>query len=224
MLDVLFPGRCLLCGCWLLGTDVPVCAPCRLGLQVRGGNLCGNCGTRLVSENLTCLRCRDASFAFIRSAAVGAYDGALKSLIEQFKFGRRRRLAPLFARLSSEAMARQRWTYAVVPVPPRPGRRAPDSVELVARCLERNHGAAVLRLLERTGGAEQKSLDYSTRRANLSGRIRMSSRASTGSELPADVVILDDLFTTGATLDTCTRVLVQAGCKRVYGLTLAIEE
>ena len=78
------------------------------------------------------------------------------------------------------------------------------------------------RLLERTGGAQQKSLDFAQRRENLRGMIRLAPGAN--ALLPARVLLLDDVFTTGATLDACARALREGGCRSVLGLTLAIEE
>lgn len=150
------------------------------------------------------------------------YAGAARELVQQLKFGGRTRVAALFAELLAQALEARAPNLCVVPVPPRAGRKGPDAVELVARSLERRHGVTVLRALERTGGAQQKSLDLAERRQNLKGRIRLSTRRSL--QLPARVALLDDVFTTGATLDACAGVLRAAGCAEVMGFTVAIEE
>jgi predicted amidophosphoribosyltransferase len=78
-------------------------------------------------------------------------------------------------------------------------------------------------LLERRGGAPQKSLNYAQRQENLRGRIQLAGgQAARG--VPQQVTLIDDVFTTGATLDACARVLRAAGCATVFGITLAIEE
>jgi len=78
-------------------------------------------------------------------------------------------------------------------------------------------------MLQREGAVQQKSLDYEQRKANLKGKISLS-RSARCSAMPGEVVLLDDVFTTGATLDACARVLREAGCASVKALTLVIEE
>jgi predicted amidophosphoribosyltransferase len=176
----------------------------------------------LLSEKGTCTRCREAGYAFESNIALFPYSGAPRELIVKLKFADRRRLAALFAHFASAALEGELASCPVVPVPCRPGRSTPDAVELVARLLQKDHGKTVRRLLERTGGAQQKSLDFEQRRRNLSGMIRIATGGR--AEIPPRVVLLDDVFTTGATLDACARSLRDGGCQSVRGLTLAIEE
>ncbi len=240
ILEAIFPGRCLLCGKWLSVSkegrngatsawgqpnvlSVPLCDPCRTSLVPIGEDRCAKCGMRLVSESVTCTRCREADFVFESNIALFSYSREAKELIRALKFDGRLRLAGLFAGLASSAFCPEWETYPVVPVPPRPGRKTPDPVGRVAACLERQHGKTVRRLLVRTGGLQQKSLDLPRRRENLRGVIRLArERGHFG--LPTRVILLDDIFTTGATIDACARVLRDAGCEQVYAVTLAIEE
>jgi competence protein ComFC len=226
-LEVFFPGRCLLCGEWLpLAGDhwVPLCDECGNVLPGIGEPRCTRCGIQLISEKGTCLRCRAADFSFDSNMSLFPYDGPAKQLLNSLKFGRRTRLARFFADHAAGAL-KERCLEGVVlvPAPPRPGRRAPDAVELVARALEHRHGVPVRRLLTREGFVQQKSLDYEQRKANLKGKIRLG-QTDTRTGVPREVLLLDDVFTTGATLDACALVLREAGCSMVRALTLVIEE
>lgn len=227
LMEVLFPGRCLLCGDWLLLAGdhcVPICDACKEKLRPLSGPRCGRCGIELISEKGTCLRCRTANYSFDSNMSLFPYSGAAKSLLTAMKFGRRTRLAPFFAAHAVDSLRACGPSGAViVPAPPRRGRRTPDAVELVARALERNHGFTVLRLLARSGFVQQKSLDLERRRENLKGKISMASGA-TKRVLPREAVLLDDVFTTGATLDACARALREAGCASVKAVTLVIED
>jgi ComF family protein len=223
LLEAVFPGRCLLCARWLTGREpggAPLCGTCRDGLEPPGGDQCSRCGMPLVSEQGLCVRCRTADYAFDSSIALFVNGGQAKELLRALKFGGRRRLAVFFAERAAAALREAGRLLPVVPVPPRPGRKGPDTAELVARRLEHGQGMAVRRVLRRAAGVQQKSLSFPQRKENLSGKISLAR----GAAVPPAVVVLDDVFTTGATLDACARVLRGAGCARVYGLTLVIEE
>jgi competence protein ComFC len=226
VLEALFPGRCLNCGTWLLlesGHRLPLCADCAALLLPLAGRRCCRCGIELISELGVCVRCRNADYAFESSVSLFAYRGAAQRLLAGLKFDGRSRVAPFFAEKVADVLKERRFgTHVLVPVPPRPGRKSPDAAELVSRALGRTHGIAVLRPLLRTGSVQQKSLDYEQRRKNLKGKIRIDPRRAFPPGLP--VVLLDDVFTTGATLDACARVLLQVGCARVNAVTLVMEE
>jgi len=194
-----------------------------MSLETIGAERCGKCGIGLVSERSICMRCRKADFVFESNVAIFPYSRQAKELIRKLKFEGRVRLAGLFADLAAAAFPPEWETYPIAPVPPRRGRKTPDPADRVAACLEKQHGKTVRRLLERTGGLQQKSLDLPRRRENLRGMIRLAPDKGL-SGLPPQVILLDDIFTTGATIDACARVLHDAGCERVYSLTLAIEE
>ena len=224
--EALFPGRCLLCGAWLTGVpqdDAPVCDCCRHGLEWIREPRCERCGIELISERTTCMRCRGRQFAFLSNVSLFSYTGRARRLATCLKFEGRARLAPWFAGVAAAAMRERGWTSDLVPVPSRPDRKGPDAVELVARALERRHGFTIHRLLARTGGPQQKTLDYHQRKANLVGRIRLDGGHGSG-VVPPRAVVLDDVFTTGATIDACARVLREAGCNEVRTLTLVMEE
>jgi ComF family protein len=187
------------------------------------GPACSICGTPLLSEAGTCTRCRDRSYHFESARPVFEYAGAVRELLYLYKFEGRRRLAAVFAQWIAEALASCWPGVALVPVPGRAQplrRRGWEHVAEIARHLERRHGARVLCCLARLPGGQQKLLDFAARAANVRGRIRFRDL---GSPLPAEVVLLDDVLTTGATADECARVLRSAGARRVHLVTLAID-
>jgi len=223
--ELIFPGRCLLCGQWLpfaAGDGCPVCSECRSALTPLSGDRCAVCSMPLSSERGICMRCREARYTFDSNVSVFVYGGAVRRLITLYKFSGRRRLSRLFASCLAPVIGGRFPGRPVIPVPPRPHRRSMDAVERVARLLERDHGLEVHRCLERTGTVQQKSLDFEERAENLRGRIRVGGRAGRAS-VPAAAVLLDDVFTTGATADACSRALREAGCASVSVVTLAID-
>ena len=218
LLDVLFPGRCLLCGNWLPvpnGHPAPVCGECRERLSPISGGRCARCGMPLLSEREACTRCRHTEYSFESNLAIFPHSGPARELLARFKFEGRSRLRLTFRGHGRGCDGRPARQACRCPVfRPAPARKGPDAIEMVARSLERRHGRRVLRLLVRRGGAEQKSLDFMQRRDNLLGKIALRSGSAHGAALPPSVLLMDDVFTTGATLDACARTLREAGLPR----------
>ncbi len=226
-LEIIFPGYCLVCGDTLLFKDklvFPVCRTCLESLQpIRARNRCLTCSLPLISETGTCTRCRQHSFAFHSSFSVYEYRGTIREIISQYKFSNRRRLASLLADLLAPHLAQR---YPDLPVVPVPGsrrsvrRRGWDPMIEVTRMLGRRQGVSVFPVLIRGRGRPQKGLPYEERLENIRGTVavRCGSRS-----LPNEVVLVDDIFTTGATADECSKALVIHGVKKVDVLTLAID-
>lgn len=157
-----------------------------------------------------------------------------KELAFAWKSEGQRRLSPLFARLLLKAVRELGLEKTpLVPVPPRPGKIKEsgwDQVEDLARILEKK-GLVVRRdLLERKKGAQQKKLGREERlgAAGAVYDLRPAFRAAAagggfdgqGGGIPAEVVLLDDIVTTGATMEKCAWLLKAAGVQKVYGLAL----
>lgn len=223
-LEILFPRSCVLCGRGLLGEadrGYPLCGECEAGLPRIRGERCPMCGKPLISERGLCMRCRDRDFGFDSAYPLWEYSGSIKDLLISYKIRGVRTLAGFFASRVFDRLREEYLGASLVPVPFRKGkvRKAGwDQVEDLARSLERR-GVTVTRCLDRAEGASQKTLDYSSRMSNLTGKIRVRK----GAAIPDRVVLLDDVLTTGATLSECARVLKDAGARRVDALVLAAD-
>jgi predicted amidophosphoribosyltransferase len=90
----------------------------------------------------------------------------------------------------------------------------------VAHRLASEHGATVLDLLGRRASREQKGLNFEERLANIRGSILLKPRKAS---IPKELLLIDDVFTTGATVSECARLLRSGGARRVEVLTLAID-
>ena len=223
-LDLLFPQRCAGCGAPLaVGTgNVPLCRCCRHTLlaEVRpAAGYCHRCGAAVLPEQDTpCLGCRERELAFVSHEALFDYRGLLQDVLQEFKFSGCTGLARWFAELLASRIVAGHRDAVVVPVPARLQRirrHGYDTVDLLARHLHDTHRLPVQRLLRRRRGRQQKGLDFAARRSNLRGRLRLLRRPSS-----KPVLLVDDVYTTGATANECAALLLAAGAPSVRVLTL----
>ena len=95
-------------------------------------------------------------------------------------------------------------------------------MDRIARVLSRKRHIEIIRVLRRHRSVSQKTLSRAERQSNLSGKI--SLRKVKQYTIPEVVVLLDDVFTTGSTLSECALVLKNRGVRKVYAVTIAMEE
>jgi ComF family protein len=238
---VLFPSDCRICGTPLIRISrLPVCQECLDTIRPIEGGLCAICGERLFSPYAVagipgeprCGLCRRVEPLFARAVAYGSYESGLRELIHLLKFGGVRPAANVLGRMLAEAIAALEPEFpaegvAIVPVPlhrTKLRQRGFNQAELIARAaLKINPTRECLHLcaggLERTREtASQIGLTSHQRRENLRGAFRVAQP-----ELVKDreVLVVDDVYTTGATVSECARVLRRAGASKVWVATVA---
>jgi ComF family protein len=206
-------------------TRGPVCARCWAGITPITAPLCDRCGDPLPSwrvisvEQQQCARCRRGRSVVRRSRAIGPYEGSLRAIVHALKYDGRRSVArPLAAMLARAGADLLRDADLVVPVPlhrARRRRRGFNQAEELARHL----GVPIRHALRRARSTpSQTDLPAARRHANVRNAFALRWRARVRG---ACVVLVDDVSTTGATLDACARVLVAAGAREVRALTAA---
>ncbi len=245
---VLFPAPCRICGTTLLNASrIPICGLCLASFQPIEQPMCECCGRPFpaavaaaaqasVAAAVTtagteaarplCRLCRDGYDAFDRARSYGVYNDALHHAILLLKYEEVTRLGDWFAARLAEIVAREGEAFradVVVPVPLHPDRqreRGYHQAELIAgpraRRLHLRQGAYLLMrtkprparlVLSRKEHWDSVRGAYATRKRLRVDKLR--------------VLLLDDVLTTGATLDSCARALKQAGAAAVMGLTVA---
>jgi len=182
------------------------------------------CGRPLVSEKDTCLECRRGfpgrnRHSWDRLWALFPYTGEYRRLLSAYKFAKNVRLAEFFAEKIAEVIAANPVLKeaCVVPVPPRPGKIKStgwDQVEHLVRRLEKIEKVNVCRCLKRRKSKVQKRLSRAERMENLKGRVFPRGK------IPETVLVIDDVITTGSTMEVCAAVLKENGAEKVYGLCL----
>jgi ComF family protein len=227
LLSVLLAPRCAACTQPLERPSLgPVCTTCWQSILPLTPPLCDGCGDplpswRVVSVPLSrCPRCRRVSRAVDRSRAIGAYEGALRAIVHALKYDGRRSLArPLGALMQARGNDVLRHADAAVPVPLHPARRRERGFNQ-ADDLALHVGLPVVRALRRVRRTPaQADLPAARRHGNVKNAFALREPAATMRDKV--VVLIDDVSTTGATLDACARVLKEAGAREVRALTAA---
>jgi ComF family protein len=237
VLSGLFEPPCAACGDTLARPlDGAVCDRCWSDIHRITPPLCDRCGDPLPSSLVgrldggRCHLCRIAVGAVDRSRAVGAYEGRLRDIIHALKYDGRRSIAPRLAGLLRAAGADLlAGADGVVPVPLHPRRERARGFNQ-ATDLARGLGLPVMPLLERTRATRpQVDLTEFERHRNVTDAFAVSKTPgslfglsfSPPKNEPSVLVLIDDVTTTGATLEACARVLKAAGVREVRALTAA---
>lgn len=214
--DLLWPPRCA-------GCDLPatlLCDRCRAALPlINPEHACPRCGAPDGSHG--CAECGRTSLSFAAARAAGVLEWPLSRLVTLRKDAGESRLTPLVASLAADAAGEWcAWAQAVTFVPATPGavmRRGFDHAALLAAAFGAASGVPALDTLESRPRRDQRRLSREARRANS----RASLRALAGARVPARVLLLDDVLTTGATLDAAASALLEAGAGEVRVVAVA---
>jgi len=210
---------CVLCG----GPQGPICNNCRETYFPLTAGRCRQCG-KIIGDGELCLDCREGKGpqSLTRAAAWGHYAGRWKDFIWQIKYKSRPLLLQSLARpLSEAARFYLPPSDGLVPVPLHPERQAErgfNQAEVIASVLHWELGLPIVQGLARVQSSQhQVGLSRKERLANLKGVFAFQGVSIRGKEL----WLVDDVITTGATLEACAEVLLAAGASRVYAFTLA---
>jgi len=233
IISVFFPAGCRICEELLTrASRVPICDECLASFEPVPQRACHVCGRPLEGfelereERLVCLLCREKKYAFERARSFGLYQDKLVRAILLLKFERMEPLGEWFAGRLAEVVQRDSEGWAadlVVPVPlhrDREKERGYNQADLLAKPLARilklPHKAV---LLVRTKPRPDKQILSLEERWES---VRGAFATRPGSQVDKQrVLLVDDVMTTGATLDACARALLEAGAKSVSGLTVA---
>lgn len=213
----LFPARCA--GCRKVGAVW--CTQCQAQTHVLREPVCARCGYPLPEPRAECPACQHEHFDFAQARAWGSYAGPLRRAILKLKHKRNAELGAVLSRNLAAAMPRQWSVDGVVPVPlstRRAAQRGYNPVELLAGPLARELGlpVAASALWRARDTLPQMTLRLEQRWANVQDAFVGNAEAG-GRRL----LLVDDIFTSGATAQAATRALRAAGAEAVYVLALA---
>lgn len=214
---IIYPRLCVLCGrAGEGGRDL--CAACHAELPYQP-HACTRCGVLLMAAGECCADCLKSPPPIAHSVIPFSYQAPLDQLIMAFKFGRQLHMAPLLAGLMREARGEPADSWAVrpdclLPVPLHPQRlreRGFNQALELARHLSPHSGIPIATglALRRRHTATQSLLNGPARRRNMRDAFVINGTP------PPHVMLVDDVVTTGSTVNELARCLLDAGAKRV---------
>jgi ComF family protein len=243
----IFPSECRLCDSFLTNISrLPVCDECISAMRPMQGSFCVMCGERLShrqsmplsdlsieqSVDGVCGTCRAESPPYAAASAYGSYDTRLREMIHLLKYDKVRPAVGVLGAMLAEAINKMQPSFAagtvlVTPVPLHSSKqreRGFNQAESIARTAMKNSAFGQrlelsAHLLKRRRVTEsQIGLTQHQRRENLRGAFTVTKP---GEVTGREVLLVDDVFTTGTTASECARVLRRAGAAKVWVATVA---
>ena len=232
-LSWLWGASCSLCGAPLAFKKEllsGLCSTCAVSFHPYQGERCRFCGRPLISETERCMECRDRGpRSYDRMYALYPYEGQYRKLLAAYKFEGHRSLSYFLAQQMIKSLFFFDYTPLSlssqlywVPVPPRPGKiqhTGWDQIAEIGRYLPRigrkeGLSLSVISCLRRRSGRIQKRLNRQEREQNMRGNFEVCGN------VPEQLILFDDVVTTGATLEACAATLRRAGARHIIALTL----
>ncbi len=227
-LNIISPPQCLACGKMLgYSSTAMFCYECSKTYPLNSGNTCAVCG-KPVGKNADyiCAECKSHRVYYERNVSRYLYKGCVKDAVQNMKFKRRRWIAFEFGRALAKTVEQ---SYAdidfdmVIPVPMTrfyEYKRGFNQSYEIARIIAAKNGLLCVDnvLKKRMGAKTQSGLNKKDRQTNVKDKFKVKNEKSLVDKV---VLLVDDVYTTGATMNECSRMLKKAGALAVYGVTVA---
>ncbi len=226
-LGLIFPKRCPVCHEVVEEAGELACEICRVKLPYIKEPSCCICGKPLhLEEQEYCQDCRRKKHQFEEGRAPFFYEEVMRRSIARYKYSGRREYAEFYADEILKRCARRmlHWkAEALIPIPLHPSRkrkRGFNQAELLAKAIAKRSGIPVdAKLLFRTKKTDaQKDLNDQERLANLRDAFSVQKK-----EIPYhNLILVDDIYTTGSTMDAAAKLLKEHGAQNVYFLCICV--
>ena len=230
-IELLYPKRCVACEKVLLKIekDLGFCRECSKKIRLVGQDTCMKCGSPIANPiDEYCNNCNRTTHHFQQNKAVFRYEGRMKESMYRFKYSNRRCYGKVYANQAAKLYGkwiRQKKIQAIIPVPmfrPKEKLRGYNQATVFAKELGKLTGIPVATdlILRNKETEAMKGLGRLKRKKNL-----LNAFTLTENELQfRKVLVVDDIYTTGTTMDSVAKVLKSGGTTQIYGLCICIGE
>ena len=226
--EIIYPARCSICDdCLDSGIKEHICPECRKYLKYITDPVCMKCGKELISDTEEyCFDCSRSKKSFVRGYPLLHYASPVKESISRMKYEARQEYAEFYGEeiaLHFREDFKRIAPDVLIPVPVSSGRmrkRGYNQAALLAEAIGRRTGIPVDTriLIRRIDTLPQKKLGNEERIKNLLKAFAIRK----GETVPKKVLLVDDIYTTGSTVEACSRVLLSAGAEQVFYTSVAI--
>ena len=225
ILDLIFPARCTFCDKVLSFGRRFLCEECGEKIKMIDGPTCMKCGKAVKEDEEYCYDCTRKKHEFIRGAALFEYDFVRRSLY-RYKYGGRQEYKECYAKFMAHFLKDKitGWhAQALVPVPlhkERKRQRGYNQAEILAEELSKYLYIPVIKnlVIRSRKTLPMKDIEGSERQNNLKKAFLIGRN-----DVKLDtIIIIDDIYTTGSTIDEVRRVCKEAGIRNIYFLTVSI--
>ena len=225
ILDILFPARCAVCDQVLPFGKHEICAGCQINIKYLGNQICLRCGKEVKEGEEYCYDCRKRSHCFDQGRAVFSYEFIRLSLY-RFKYAGRKEYAKFYAKSIALRLKEQKEIWqpqALVPIPLHPKKqkkRGYNQAEEIAVELGKIWNIPVItNLVYRTKNTRPMKEIVGTDRQN---NLKKAFKLGTNDVKLKTIIIMDDIYTTGSTMDAVAGECRKAGVEKIYFITVSI--
>jgi ComF family protein len=227
----IYPKRCVICDKVLKHKEEHICCGCRNKAETVKEPFCMHCGKPIeYAEDEYCYDCAGQTFHTKRGAAVWVYDKHMKQSITRFKYQGRQEYADYYSKEiinHYEAYLREMGTQALIPVPIHKSKlryRGFNQAELLAEKIGEKIEVPVEKhiLVRKRNTMPQKGLTNRERYQNLNHAFTINDKYREKCRSMNNVILVDDIYTTGATIEACAGELTNAGIENIYFICLCI--
>ena len=224
--ELIFPRRCPVCDGIIDKDGEIICDGCRDTLRIIEEPYCMKCGRKLNCDEALCGECTSNMHEFESGRCVFVYDELMKESIYRFKYAGRAEYAEYYGKMAVKLYGNYIGKIkpdALIPVPLHKSRyikRGYNQAEEIARVIGRELGIRVFDdvLIRAENTKVQKKLGAGARQNNLKKAFKIGSN----SVKLSTVILIDDIYTSGSTIDACASVLKTAGIREVYYIVLGM--
>lgn len=227
IIDLIYPRRCPVCHDIVMPKGQLICPACEKKLIVVREPRCKKCSKKISGqEQELCYDCAGKKHYYTQGVSVFTYNDEMKNSIYQYKYHGKREYADYYIRSLikyGEYYIRHWRPQLILPIPLHPKKqkeRGFNQAEILARGLEKQFQIQLdtKLLIRKKYTTPQKELGNQARKKNLRNTFAIKS----GREKVKRVLVVDDIYTTGSTIDEAARILRKWGASEIYFITLSI--
>lgn len=225
LLELIFPARCAVCDQILAWGQTELCEECSQKLEYFEEHVCMKCGKAVKPEEEYCFDCKKKVHYFTQGAALFSYEYIRRSLYK-FKYSGRREYAAFYGRQMAYRMEEKRNLWkpeALIPVPihkRKLKKRGYNQAELIAKKLSEHWNIPVIsNLVVRCKNTKPMKEIVGTDRQN---NLKKAFKLGVNDVKLNTIIIIDDIYTTGSTIDAVAKICLEAGISNIYFLTVSI--